>query len=212
VIAALSSGTWLPSGDAYSARPPRVAAATCPLALRSVDFSANVASVSLPPRRAARRSTDVSRHPRRLLPYAAGSEIRNVCTAGLCRDRDRKAKHFLCFYHGWIFGNDGKLIDLPAERATTRRGSCRCRGLSSTASCSSSACNAAAKRESPSRVPQDRATESIGRSNRGIQWSNSKTVFVPQHLDGSQRFGDPPRPRPKNHAELRRQACHFGSR
>ena len=31
----------------------------------------------------------------------------------LCRDRAGKAKHFQCFYHGWIFGNDGKLIDQP---------------------------------------------------------------------------------------------------
>jgi len=44
----------------------------------------------------------------------------NTCPhrgATVCRDRAGTAKHFQCFYHGWIFGNDGKLKDQPGKES-----------------------------------------------------------------------------------------------
>lgn len=44
----------------------------------------------------------------------------NSCThrgAKVCRERQGNAKSFQCFYHGWIFGLDGKLRHLPDEEA-----------------------------------------------------------------------------------------------
>lgn len=44
----------------------------------------------------------------------------NTCPhrgAMVCRETKGNAKHFQCFYHGWIFGADGQLKNLPgAER------------------------------------------------------------------------------------------------
>ncbi|MBI5619259.1 MAG: Rieske 2Fe-2S domain-containing protein [Gammaproteobacteria bacterium] len=44
----------------------------------------------------------------------------NTCPhrgAEVCREHAGNSKHFTCLYHGWIFGNDGKLKNLPgAER------------------------------------------------------------------------------------------------
>ncbi len=56
----------------------------------------------------------------------------NTCPhrgARVCRERTGNAKSFQCFYHGWVFGLDGSLRDMPgkesypegfAERATSR--------------------------------------------------------------------------------------------
>jgi p-cumate 2,3-dioxygenase subunit alpha len=44
----------------------------------------------------------------------------NSCThrgAEVCRERRGNAKSFQCFYHGWTFGNDGRLIGVPGEEA-----------------------------------------------------------------------------------------------
>jgi p-cumate 2,3-dioxygenase subunit alpha len=44
----------------------------------------------------------------------------NACThrgAEVCRERRGNAKSFQCFYHGWTFGNDGRLIGVPGEEA-----------------------------------------------------------------------------------------------
>src|SRR2546425_568303 len=44
----------------------------------------------------------------------------NSCThrgAEVCRERSGNAKSFQCFYHGWTFGNDGRLIGVPGEEA-----------------------------------------------------------------------------------------------
>lgn len=40
----------------------------------------------------------------------------NTCPhrgAEVCREHKGNSKHFQCFYHGWIFGADGKLKNLP---------------------------------------------------------------------------------------------------
>jgi p-cumate 2,3-dioxygenase alpha subunit len=42
----------------------------------------------------------------------------NTCPhrgARVCRERSGNAKSFQCFYHGWIFGLDGKLRNLPGQ-------------------------------------------------------------------------------------------------
>ncbi len=56
----------------------------------------------------------------------------NTCPhrgARVCRERNGNAKSFQCFYHGWVFGLDGALRDMPgkesypegfAERPTSR--------------------------------------------------------------------------------------------
>ncbi|HEY8711091.1 MAG TPA: Rieske (2Fe-2S) protein, partial [Burkholderiaceae bacterium] len=44
----------------------------------------------------------------------------NTCPhrgATVCRDRAGTAKNFQCFYHGWVFGNDGKLKDQPGKES-----------------------------------------------------------------------------------------------
>lgn len=44
----------------------------------------------------------------------------NACThrgAEVCRERSGNANSFQCFYHGWTFRNDGKLIGVPGEEA-----------------------------------------------------------------------------------------------
>ena len=44
----------------------------------------------------------------------------NSCThrgAEVCRERSGNANSFQCFYHGWTFGNDGRLIGVPGEEA-----------------------------------------------------------------------------------------------
>jgi len=44
----------------------------------------------------------------------------NTCAhrgAKVCRERSGNAKSFQCFYHGWIFGLDGNLRNLPDEEA-----------------------------------------------------------------------------------------------
>jgi p-cumate 2,3-dioxygenase subunit alpha len=44
----------------------------------------------------------------------------NSCThrgAEVCRERRGNAKSFQCFYHGWTFGNDGRLIGVPGDEA-----------------------------------------------------------------------------------------------
>lgn len=44
----------------------------------------------------------------------------NTCPhrgATVCRDRSGTAKNFQCFYHGWVFGNDGKLKDQPGKES-----------------------------------------------------------------------------------------------
>lgn len=44
----------------------------------------------------------------------------NTCPhrgATVCRDRAGSAKHFQCFYHGWIFASDGKLKSQPGEES-----------------------------------------------------------------------------------------------
>jgi p-cumate 2,3-dioxygenase alpha subunit len=35
--------------------------------------------------------------------------------ASVCRERNGNAKSFQCFYHGWVFGLDGKIRDLPGK-------------------------------------------------------------------------------------------------
>ena len=42
----------------------------------------------------------------------------NTCPhrgASVCRERSGSAKSFQCMYHGWVFGNDGRLKHLPGE-------------------------------------------------------------------------------------------------
>ncbi|MDB5987904.1 MAG: p-cumate dioxygenase [Nevskia sp.] len=42
----------------------------------------------------------------------------NVCPhrgAQVCRERKGNAKSFQCFYHGWVFGSDGKLKSQPGQ-------------------------------------------------------------------------------------------------
>ncbi|MCM8565270.1 aromatic ring-hydroxylating oxygenase subunit alpha [Thauera linaloolentis] len=42
----------------------------------------------------------------------------NVCPhrgAEVCREKHGNAKHFQCFYHGWIFGSDGSLKSQPGK-------------------------------------------------------------------------------------------------
>src|SRR5262249_37104141 len=34
-----------------------------------------------------------------------------------CRERSGSAKSFQCFYHGWSYANDGRLIGVPGEEA-----------------------------------------------------------------------------------------------
>ena len=44
----------------------------------------------------------------------------NSCThrgAEVCRERSGNAKSFQCFYHGWTFANEGRLIGVPGEEA-----------------------------------------------------------------------------------------------
>jgi p-cumate 2,3-dioxygenase alpha subunit len=44
----------------------------------------------------------------------------NSCThrgAEVCRERAGNANSFQCFYHGWTFRNDGRLIGVPGEEA-----------------------------------------------------------------------------------------------
>ena len=44
----------------------------------------------------------------------------NTCPhrgAQVCRERKGNAKSFQCFYHGWVFGADGKLRSQPGEAA-----------------------------------------------------------------------------------------------
>lgn len=46
--------------------------------------------------------------------------IYNTCPhrgAQVCRERSGNAKSFQCFYHGWVFGLDGRLRNLPGESA-----------------------------------------------------------------------------------------------
>jgi len=46
----------------------------------------------------------------------------NSCThrgAEVCRERAGNANSFQCFYHGWTFGNDGRLIGVPGDDAYT---------------------------------------------------------------------------------------------
>lgn len=35
----------------------------------------------------------------------------------VCREKKGKAKSFQCFYHGWVFGSDGKLRSQPGEES-----------------------------------------------------------------------------------------------
>jgi p-cumate 2,3-dioxygenase alpha subunit len=37
--------------------------------------------------------------------------------ASVCRERHGNAKSFQCFYHGWVFGLDGKIRDLPGKES-----------------------------------------------------------------------------------------------
>ncbi|HEX5805789.1 MAG TPA: aromatic ring-hydroxylating dioxygenase subunit alpha [Macromonas sp.] len=37
--------------------------------------------------------------------------------ATVCRERTGTAKSFQCFYHGWVFGNDGKMKNLPGKES-----------------------------------------------------------------------------------------------
>jgi len=44
----------------------------------------------------------------------------NSCThrgAEVCRERSGNANSFQCFYHGWTYGNDGRLIGVPNDEA-----------------------------------------------------------------------------------------------
>lgn len=44
----------------------------------------------------------------------------NTCPhrgAQVCRERKGNAKSFQCFYHGWVFGSDGKLRSQPGENS-----------------------------------------------------------------------------------------------
>jgi p-cumate 2,3-dioxygenase alpha subunit len=44
----------------------------------------------------------------------------NSCThrgAEVCRERSGNANSFQCFYHGWTYGNDGRLIGVPGDEA-----------------------------------------------------------------------------------------------
>lgn len=44
----------------------------------------------------------------------------NTCPhrgAQICRERSGNAKSFQCFYHGWVFGLDGQLRQIPGEEA-----------------------------------------------------------------------------------------------
>jgi p-cumate 2,3-dioxygenase alpha subunit len=44
----------------------------------------------------------------------------NSCThrgAEVCRERSGNANSFQCFYHGWTFSNEGRLIGVPADEA-----------------------------------------------------------------------------------------------
>ncbi len=44
----------------------------------------------------------------------------NVCPhrgAQVCRERKGNAKSFQCFYHGWVFGSDGKLKSQPGKES-----------------------------------------------------------------------------------------------
>jgi p-cumate 2,3-dioxygenase alpha subunit len=35
--------------------------------------------------------------------------------ATVCRERSGTSRNFQCFYHGWVFGSDGKLKNMPGE-------------------------------------------------------------------------------------------------
>jgi p-cumate 2,3-dioxygenase alpha subunit len=37
--------------------------------------------------------------------------------ASVCRERSGNARSFQCFYHGWVFGLDGKIRDLPGKES-----------------------------------------------------------------------------------------------
>ncbi len=42
----------------------------------------------------------------------------NTCThrgAMVCREAKGSAKNFQCFYHGWVFSDEGKLVDQPGQ-------------------------------------------------------------------------------------------------
>lgn len=42
----------------------------------------------------------------------------NSCThrgAMVCREAKGTAKNFQCFYHGWVYGDDGQLVDQPGQ-------------------------------------------------------------------------------------------------
>ncbi len=44
----------------------------------------------------------------------------NTCThrgAMVCREARGSAKNFQCFYHGWVFSDEGKLIDQPGQNS-----------------------------------------------------------------------------------------------
>ena len=44
----------------------------------------------------------------------------NSCThrgAEVCRERSGSANSFQCFYHGWTFSNEGRLIGVPGDEA-----------------------------------------------------------------------------------------------
>ena len=44
----------------------------------------------------------------------------NTCThrgAFVCREARGSSKMFQCFYHGWVFSNEGRLIDQPGKDA-----------------------------------------------------------------------------------------------
>ena len=44
----------------------------------------------------------------------------NTCRhrgAIVCTQREGNARRFMCIYHGWIYGNDGKLVRVPGDDA-----------------------------------------------------------------------------------------------
>ncbi len=62
---------------------------------------------------------------RRRIVFVRGKDrvvraLLNSCThrgAEVCRERSGNARGFQCFYHGWTFANDGRLIGVPGEEA-----------------------------------------------------------------------------------------------
>lgn len=67
----------------------------------------------------------VRRTAGRPLLFVRGSDgqvkaLLNSCThngATVCREQAGNRKHFACAYHGWVFDNDGNLLDVPGEAA-----------------------------------------------------------------------------------------------